>query len=69
MPAWLIQFIMEQLTKFLTPELVKKLEDAAKQFVCCELQKFAATTATDIDDVIVAKVALALEVDLSKCPV
>lgn len=69
MPAWLVQFLVEWLTKLLTPELVKKIEDAAKQFVCCELQKFAKSTATDIDDVLVQKVAAALEVDLTKCPV
>ncbi len=67
MPAWLVKFLVEQLSKLLTPDLVEKIETAAKQFVCCQLKSFAASTETEIDDALVQKVADALGVDLSKC--
>lgn len=67
MPNWLIQFLVEQLSKYLTPTVMAELEAQAKQFVCCELAKLAKDTENTIDDVVVQKVAAALQVDLSKC--
>ncbi len=67
MPAWLQKIVIETLMKFLTPELLVKIEDAAKAFVIDELRKLAATTAgTDIDDLLVEKLAQLLGVPLTK---
>ncbi len=68
MPAWLEQIVIQILSKYLTPEIVAKLEQTAKEYVVCLLAKLAKTTPTDIDDVIVGKVAVLLGVDLTKCP-
>ncbi len=67
MPNWLIQFIVAELEKYITPELVQKLEAQAIQMVCCKLAELAKTSATPLDDEVVAKVAAALGADLSKC--
>lgn len=69
MPGWLISFIIGELTKYLTPELIARLESQAKQFVVCELVKLAKDSATPFDDVVVAQVAAALGVDVKACPV
>ncbi len=68
MPAWIIQFLVQALEKFITPDVVAQVESWAKQFACCELKRMASSTPTEIDDAILAKVAEALGVDLSKCP-
>lgn len=58
MPAWLQKLVIESLAKLLTPELLKKIEDAAKSFVIEKLREFAASTdETQIDDVLVEKLA------------
>ncbi len=63
MPAWLQKLVIEALMKLLTPELLTQIEDAAKAFAIDELRKLAAsTTATDIDDALVEKLAQLLGV-------
>lgn len=66
MPSWLERILIDTLMKLLTPETVKKIEDAAKAFVIAELRQFAATTQTDIDDQLVEKLALILGVPFTK---
>ncbi len=68
MPNWLVQFLIGELTKYLTPDVIARVEGMAKQFACCELQRLAKQTSTPIDDSIVLLVANALGADLSKCP-
>jgi hypothetical protein len=68
MPSWLLQVLLDELAKLLSPELIKKFEDAAKQFAYCELKKLVATTPTTIDDQVLAAIAAALGVDTTKCP-
>ena len=68
MPSWLLQFLIGELSRYLTPEVVARLEGQAKQAVCCELARVAKTSGSSIEYEIVQKVADALGVDLSKCP-
>lgn len=68
MPNWLIEFIVAQLAKEITPENVAKLEAWAAELICCKLAALAKTSPTGLDDVVVAQVAAVLGVDLSKCP-
>lgn len=68
MPNWLVQFIIAEIMKLLTPEKLEALSAAAKQFVVCELKRVVETTSTPIDDAVLQAVAAALGVDLSKCP-
>ncbi len=63
MPAWLLKVVIEAIGKLVTPEVIAKIEKAAKEFVVCQLKTFAASTESEIDDVLVAKVAEALGVD------
>ncbi len=67
LPQWLIDLLVSELMKFLTPELIQKFEAEAIQLVCCKLATLAKDSATAIDDEIVQKVAAALGADLSKC--
>ncbi len=65
MPAWLEKIVIEMIMKFLTPEMLKKIEDEAKVFVIGELRKLAALSPTDIDDQLVEKLAQLLGVPLT----
>lgn len=62
MPTWLERFLVAFIMKQLTPENLAKVEDAAKQFLLCELKALAAKTPTDLDDQVIARVATLLGV-------
>lgn len=69
MPTWLIQLLLETLSKYLTPEVVAELEAKAKQAFCCELQVLAKNPNVEhiLTPQVVGAVAHALGADLSKC--
>ncbi len=68
MPAWLERLIVEELTKLITPELIKKAELA----VCCKVKGLMDGMADGIEkDALesgLSVVAAALGADLSACP-
>lgn len=64
-----LKIVTDYLSKFMTPEVVRHWEDQAVQFAVCKLATAAKSTQqTNLDDAVVATVAAALGVDLSKCP-
>lgn len=73
MPQWLISFLMAELAKYLTPELVARLEKAAEKALCCRLKAvcdaMADGPAKDALESAVRLVADAAGVDLSTCAI
>lgn len=62
MQELLAKFILGQLSKFLTPEVVAHYEKELKKFVVEKLREVAKATPEKIDDAVVEVVAKALEV-------
>lgn len=72
MPNWLISFLIAELEKYVTPELLKRLEHQAAQFVCCKLKVNIAAlpdgAPKDAAEAALAIVAASLSIDLGTCP-
>ena len=57
---WILELLAELLSQYITPELLKKWEMAAKKFAIEKLREFAKDTAwTEIDDMLVEKIVKA----------
>jgi len=57
---WILELVAELISQYITPEMMQKWEQAAKQFAIAKLREFAADTAwTEIDDMLVEKIAKA----------
>lgn len=71
MPNWLIAFIVGELQKYVTPELLTRLEKQAAQTVCCKAKALcdglAPSGEKDALEAAVTLVASSIGVDLSKC--
>lgn len=68
LPGWIVALLEQIIIKALTPEAVQAAEAWIFQYAMCKLKAMAAASATPLDDEVIAKVAAALGVDLSKCP-